>query len=1567
MANPFRRSVPLREPAAFRTRRIRRPRWRFSPAQDGPESLERRLCLSTIQFVGTELIYRASTGISNALTVSLEGDTYTLYDLNDKITDVINKPNGCRVRGISGGTQIRPVTVECDTSLIELITLDLQDLNDSTVVQSARDAVVIQGGTGDDTMLISAVNRLTAPLTVDGGAGSNSLTLDDSADILPNRVTVTASTVGAASDDTFFGTGGRLASYTNLNELHLSLGSGSDYVAVTGTRADITGIRTGDGNDRIDLGNSVDALDDIQGRVRIDAGLGSDTVQIRDSGQTADESYELSNDSFTKTTSKPVAIDYAAVEAIDLATGSGHDAVAIQAYGVDLPTLIDVRTGRGDDSFTINLAPPSVAALLRLDGGDDRDDLTVNAGDLPDQITVADVIVVGTTTIDPARIEGLVISGGEGADVIDVSKSAVGVTIYAGDGDDVVTSGSGDDIIFGGGGNDIINGGAGNDLINTGDGNDVIFGGGGNDIINGGAGNDLINTGDGNDVIFGGEGNDVVDGGDGDDQIITDDGDDIIFGGSGNDIVNGGRGNDLINTGDGNDVIFGGGGNDVVNGGRGNDLINTGDGNDIIFGGDGDDFVDGGSGDDEVDAGDGDDIIFGGGGNDLVNGGAGNDLINTGDGNDVIFGAAGNDLVNGGAGNDLINTGDGNDIIFGGDGDDSISTGRGDDLLFAGEGNDLLDGGEGDDVYIFQGDNLGTDQVIEPPNRDTDTLDFSALSGAVTIDLASLALQTIHPGILQLQFVDPWNPSAVEFTGVENVVGTEFADEILGNSRDNRLLGADLFSFPPTTLPPILNSPIQWVLLDFDSETQAGDWNYSPTERDAIEARIAADYAAFNFAFTQDADRIPTTEFATLFFNKLGDLNEAGQADEVDFRNLNLGGTASIDVNIILGGENEPQLTSDNVVAASATIAAHELGHLVGLRHADSFGPIGFGIHDPPGSEGFLPTYPGRVDAFETVQHLMASPSSVGSTLDDAVANPFFSERSAIKLAFAESGVVLNEAPGFHGSPATAQPIQLSGLFVPNTLRAGLNQVKQFAVEALTVVGTIDLQPSEGVSESDVYAFRGQGGDVFTFEVISRVLDRIRAPIDPVVRVLDEAGDVLAFYDGIAENDDSFEPADSLLVDFRIPHDGLYYVEVDTFTFVGRPDFETFCGPEGPFQGSDACFDIDTGQYELFLYRFDTGNATDLDDVLIGRDGNDTLEGGFGNDQLVGGRGDNRLSGDQGDDTYVVVPNSSDQAIERYVVSGGTDTLDFSGATRGITIDLGQDDGTPQIVDSALRQVSLHGTFENVIGSSFDDLLIGNSLGNEMNGLAGDDVLVGGMGNDTLTGFTGVDSLDGGPGVDTVVEVRNSNMKLSDASLSIGAEGNDSLASIEIARLTGGADANNLNASPFTGTAILYGLGGDDDLSGGAGDDILDGGDGDDRALGSSGNDILLGGAGHDSLVGGSGRDLLIGGADVDRLVGGADDDILIGGATVYDALEPALRAILAEWTSSDGYLSRVRRLREGIPAPAGLPMDLVQLNGAAVLDDQAVDDLTGSSDEDWFLLFASVDITDRKPGEAID
>ena len=96
------------------------------------------------------------------------------------------------------------------------------------------------------------------------------------------------------------------------------------------------------------------------------------------------------------------------------------------------------------------------------------------------------------------------------------------------------------------------------------------------------------------------------------------------------------------------------------------------------------------------------------------------------------------------------------------------------------------------------------------------------------------------------------------------------------------------------------------------------------------------------------------------------------------------------------------------------------------------------------------------------------------------------------------------------------------------------------------------------------------------------------------------------------------------------------------------------------------------------------------------------------------------------------------------------------------------------------------------------------------------------------------------------------------------------------ALLYGGGGNDNL-----TGGAIddlLIGGGGNDVIHGGGGDDTLLGQDGADQLYGDDGNDHLSGGNGNDELQGDDGQDDLKGEGGIDHLVGGLGNDLCDGG-----------------------------------------------------------------------------------------
>jgi subtilisin-like proprotein convertase family protein len=240
---------------------------------------------------------------------------------------------------------------------------------------------------------------------------------------------------------------------------------------------------------------------------------------------------------------------------------------------------------------------------------------------------------------------------------------------------------------------------------------------------------------------------------------------------------------------------------------------------------------------------------------------------------------------------------------------------------------------------------------------------------------------------------------------------------------------------------------------------------------------------------------------------------------------------------------------------------------------------------------------------------------------------------------------------------------------------------------------------------------------------------------------------------------------------------GTFYGGLGDDLLAGQNGADTFCGGAG----NDAIYGA--GGIDLVDYSYATSNlriylstgatsqvtvsATDIDtlngiECAIGGSGNDiilaqestgTIWGGAGNDILntgylggsaaYGGDGDDVIAGQSGDDLL-----SGGLGNDLILGSAGSDTVDYSYATTGFTLAVVQ----TAFVTIAAGDVDMLNEFENIIGGSGNDWLIGDSIANSLWGGDGADTLDGGAGNDLLVGGRGNDhyKMGRGYGRDTI-------------------------------------------------------------------------------------------------------------------------------------------------------------------------------------------------------------------------
>ena len=309
--------------------------------------------------------------------------------------------------------------------------------------------------------------------------------------------------------------------------------------------------------------------------------------------------------------------------------------------------------------------------------------------------------------------------------------------------------------------------------------------------------------------------------------------------------------------------------------------------------------------------------------------------------------------------------------------------------------------------------------------------------------------------------------------------------------------------------------------------------------------------------------------------------------------------------------------------------------------------------------------------------------------------------------------------------------------------------------------------------------------------------------------------------------------------------------------------------------------EIAAGRYTPNLltvpFLFDGGPG---DDIINGGGAHDTLRGGPGDDQLHGNSGNDTIDGGEGHDNL-------DGGI------GESDTVDYSSHDVPVTVRLRDSEfinngrfefnGTVLIAGRLAEDIE---DFENAIGGSAADLLVGDYNDNVLVGGPGDDTLRGGAGNDHLVGGAGRDLLDGEDDDDTYGAEQDD--RLPDLPFTARLDGDGMLRVVgteadDVMTLTRSGDTLALAGSvpggrqtyPVASVRSVW-------IDGNRGNDLIRLGNADGTEVpdvpaqlaGSSGNDTLIGGSGADEVRGGLGDDVLDGGPGNDTLRGGGGADV---------------------------------------------------------------------------------------------
>lgn len=285
----------------------------------------------------------------------------------------------------------------------------------------------------------------------------------------------------------------------------------------------------------------------------------------------------------------------------------------------------------------------------------------------------------------------------------------------------------------------------------------------------------------------------------------------------------------------------------------------------------------------------------------------------------------------------------------------------------------------------------------------------------------------------------------------------------------------------------------------------------------------------------------------------------------------------------------------------------------------------------------------------------------------------------------------------------------------------------------------------------------------------------------------------------------------------------------------GSGDDTIFAGYQnGHYDGSEGTNTVNYSQLkESLIIDLNKGESTSknthhtLENIqnVVGSNNGDTLIGHLTNS--------NKLVGGDGND--VIISNGGNNIVDG---GKGENTINYEAAASGVSVDLSKGIA----LNNGNGGSDSLSNVQNIIGSLFNDVLIGDDQDNKINGGKGDDILSG-MGGDNI--------LDGGEGNNTAsyadaksginVDLRNSDKQV----IENGFGGKDTL--INIQNILGSSHNDIFHTG--VGTTII---------DGGAGDDIfhISGNDASITFLsGNSGNNIYFAGVGFNNYLGGIGND----------------------------------------------------------------------------------------------------------------
>jgi Ca2+-binding RTX toxin-like protein len=870
----------------------------------------------------------------------------------------------------------------------------------------------------------------------------------------------------------------------------------------------------------------------------------------------------------------------------------------------------------------------------------------------------------------------------------------------------------------------------------------------------------------------------------------------------------------------------------------------------------------------------GSDYIKGLAGNDKLYGKGGADFLDGGDGNDELYGEEGTDRMHGGAGNDKMSGGTDRDFMYGDEGNDNILGEEGDDHIEGGEGADTMDGGTGTDTLSYGKSekgvkvNLLTGEATGGDAEGDKFINFENLGGSDADDVlygddkdnhinGESGDDEIHGG-----------------KGDDDLFGAKGKDYLYGEDGDDHLSGfegEDHMDGGEGKDTASYHHPYSLYGVKVNLETGKGFGGYAQGDTyKNIENVIGSKFGDKitgdnndNVIQGMEGDDIidgkggDDTIYGgvgdntidggedddTIILSRGSDIVDGGNGtDTVSYRYLPEG----IKVNLTQGTCKKNILHNDflsgieNVEGTNSNdeiIGDYKDNVLVGLDGDDE-------MYGEAGNDRIMPGKGNdKVFGGKGNDHIIAGEGKQtfdGGEGDDTV--DYSQEK--------KEGITVNLNTGtLKGGMAADDKIKS----IENIVATNFNDA---------LVGDAENNYLSGLDGDDVID-GGEGSDILSGGTGKNILKGGNGNDQFIV------GEGFNTIDGGYGSDTlNYKKAKAgieIVLDTKVAK--IEGIETDTFEDIdgvmGSDFNDTIIGDDNSNRlfGGDGDDFIDGGGWS---------------DIISGGKGNNTLHGGTGNDEFILSEGSNNVDGGKGIDALsyldyfkreyneVMLKDEGMLALHKLLPSypGQQYVYQAFQMCTGLTIDLAKG-----IVEKPEGRVDKFVNMENVIGTHYNDTIIGDNGNNLLDGSDGYDKIYGGKGNDTLKSGRGISHLYGEDGDDKFdIQIGIANI--------FGGDGVDMVdfmyypTSI-VANLARGhiiyggdnyselKDIEKIRTTKFSD--IIYDSNNDNIIGTGHGDDVIYISDGNDSVNAGAGDDrIYLQGRGEKRIWGEFGRDAFV-------------------------------------------------------------------------------------------------------------